>query len=46
MENGVYIRMAVLKRALQTNVKRGEAMMMACRFMFSARFAVSPYASR
>ncbi|ASB65264.1 Aspartate carbamoyltransferase [Bacillus velezensis] len=25
MENGVYIRMAVLKRALQTNVKRGEA---------------------
>ncbi|MBY8912267.1 aspartate carbamoyltransferase catalytic subunit [Bacillus sp. YC2] len=25
MENGVFIRMAVLKRALQTNVKRGEA---------------------
>lgn len=25
MENGVYIRMAVLKRALQTNAKRGEA---------------------
>ncbi|KXZ22098.1 aspartate carbamoyltransferase catalytic subunit [Bacillus nakamurai] len=25
MENGVFIRMAVLKRALKTNVKRGEA---------------------
>ncbi|ARW06638.1 aspartate carbamoyltransferase catalytic subunit [Bacillus atrophaeus] len=25
MENGVFIRMAVLKRALETNVKRGEA---------------------
>lgn len=25
MQNGVFIRMAVIQRALQTNVKRGEA---------------------